>query len=63
MSMKRNSKSKMILKGPKKSKGGGPLTRDPAAGLVGLGRSGRKDLSLEHDKYLVKNIITKRKKV
>jgi hypothetical protein len=61
--MKRKSKSKMISKGSKKSKKGGPLTRDPATGLVGLGRSGRKDLSLEHDKYLVKNIITKTKGV
>ena len=53
----------MISKGSNKSNRGGPLTKDPATGLVGLGRSGRKDLSLEHDKYLVENIIAKRKKV
>ncbi|MCG6538000.1 MAG: ribbon-helix-helix domain-containing protein [Syntrophales bacterium LBB04] len=32
-----------------------PLEEDPAMGLVGLGSSGKKDLSENHDKYLVRN--------
>jgi hypothetical protein len=29
-----------------------PVEEDPAMGLMGLGRSGKKDLSEQHDKYI-----------
>jgi len=32
-----------------------PLEEDPAMGLVGLGSSGKRDLSEHHDEYLVRN--------
>ena len=32
-----------------------PLEEDPALGLVGLGSSGKRDLSEHHDEYLVRN--------
>jgi hypothetical protein len=31
-----------------------PLEEDPGMGLVGLGKSGQRDLSDHHDKYLAK---------
>ena len=38
-----------------------PVEEDSAMGLIGLGSSGKGDLSTKHDKYLVKYITSKRK--
>lgn len=38
-----------------------PVEEDSAMGLIGLGSSGKGDLSTKHDKYLVKHIASKRK--
>ncbi len=38
-----------------------PVEKDPAMGLIGLGRSGKGDLSEKHDKYLA-GYATLRKK-
>jgi predicted DNA-binding protein len=38
-----------------------PITEDPAMGLIGLGKSKRGDLAINHDKYIVK-YASKRKK-
>lgn len=32
-----------------------PMNEDPAMGIVGLGKSGKRDLSEKHDKYLAKH--------
>ena len=32
-----------------------PLKDDPAMGLIGLGKSGKRDLSEKHDRYLAKH--------
>ena len=32
-----------------------PVEEDPAMGLIGLGRSGKGDLSEHHDRYLAKH--------
>ena len=38
-----------------------PLEEDPAMGLVGLGSSGKGDLSEQHDKYLMRYHRSKKK--
>jgi len=38
-----------------------PVEEDPAMGLMGLGRSGKKDLSEQHDKYIVGYAARKKK--
>ncbi len=38
-----------------------PVEEDSAMGLIGLGSSGKGDLSTKHDKYLAKYIASKRK--
>jgi hypothetical protein len=38
-----------------------PIEEDPAMGLMGLGRSGKKDLSEQHDKYIVGYAARKKK--
>ncbi len=38
-----------------------PVEEDPAMGLVGLGSSGKGDLSRKHDRYLVKHISSGKK--
>lgn len=38
-----------------------PVEEDSAMGLIGLGSSGKGDLSAKHDKYLIKYIASKRK--
>jgi len=38
-----------------------PVNEDPAMGLVGLGSSGKGDLSRKHDGYLVKHISSGKK--
>ena len=37
-----------------------PLEEDPAMGLIGLGSSGKGDLSENHDRYLAKHGRSKR---
>jgi hypothetical protein len=38
-----------------------PLKDDPAMGLIGLGNSGKKDLSNRHDDYFVQHVRRKKK--
>jgi len=38
-----------------------PVEEDPAMGLIGLGSSGKRDLSDQHDKYLTKYGLSKKK--
>lgn len=38
-----------------------PVDEDPAMGLIGLGRSGRGDISDRHDRYLVRYHQPKKK--
>lgn len=38
-----------------------PVVEDPAISLIGLGSSGKRDLSDQHDKYLVRYGRTKKK--
>ena len=38
-----------------------PLEDDPAMGIVGLGKSGRKDLSERHDEYIARYVRQKTK--
>ncbi len=38
-----------------------PLEEDPAMNLIGLGHSGKKDLSAQHDQYIKKYVRYKRK--
>jgi hypothetical protein len=38
-----------------------PIEEDPAMGLIGLGGSKKGDLSVQHDKYLLKYAKSKKK--
>jgi len=38
-----------------------PLEEDPAMGLIGLGNSGKKSLSRDHDSYLARYIRQKKR--
>ncbi len=38
-----------------------PVEEDSALGLVGLGSSGKSDLSIKHDKYILKYTTSKKK--
>ncbi len=38
-----------------------PVEEDPAMGLVGLGSSGKGDLSEKHDRYIAKHVASKKK--
>jgi hypothetical protein len=38
-----------------------PVKEDPALGLVGLGRSGKRNLSYQHDQYLAQYAARKKK--
>jgi hypothetical protein len=38
-----------------------PVEEDPALGLLGLGRSGKRDLSDKHDQYLARYASDKKK--
>ena len=38
-----------------------PVEEDPALGLLGLGRSGKRDLSDKHDQYLSRYASDKKK--
>ena len=46
------SKIEVIRESPDKFLREIPLEEDPGMGLVGLGNSGKRDLSDNHDKYL-----------
>lgn len=48
------SKAEIIRKSIDKLLEGLSLDNDPAIGLIGLGNSGKQDLSSKHDHYLVK---------
>jgi len=39
-----------------------PLEEDPGMGLIGLGKSGQRDLSDHHDKYLAKYVRQKQRR-
>jgi len=47
------SKTQLIRESIQKYLTALPIEEDPAMGLVGLGSSGRRDLSAQHDKYFV----------
>ncbi len=38
-----------------------PVDEDPAMGIIGLGGSGKGDISARHDKYLAKHTTSKKK--
>lgn len=38
-----------------------PLEEDPGMGLIGLGNSGKKDLSDHHDQYVARSIRPKKR--
>ena len=48
------SKAELIRESIEKYLSALPLEADPAMGLVGLGSSGKKDVSEKHDRYLAK---------
>ncbi len=48
------SKAELIRESIEKYLTALPVEEDPAMGLVGLGNSGKGDISEHHDKYLVK---------
>jgi hypothetical protein len=48
------SKIEVIRESPDKPLREIPLEEDPGMGLIGLGRSGKRDLSENHDKYLAR---------
>ena len=51
---KRISKAEIIRKSIERFLKELPLEEDPAMGLVGLGSSGKRDVSSQHDKYLAR---------
>ena len=38
-----------------------PLEEDPGMGLIGLGKSGKRDLSDRHDQYLTRSLRAKKR--
>jgi hypothetical protein len=54
------SKAEIIRQSIDKLLDGLSLDSDPAMGLIGLGNSGKKDLSSKHDHYLVKYLSKKK---
>jgi hypothetical protein len=38
-----------------------PLEEDPGMGLIGLGKSGKRDLSDRHDQYLTRSLRSKKR--
>ena len=50
------SKSEIIRLSINKYLNNLPLEEDPTLGIIGLGRSGRGDLSGQHDAYLTKHL-------
>jgi hypothetical protein len=57
---RRVSKIKVIQKSPGNFLKEIPLEEDPGMGLIGLGNSGKRNLSENHDKYLAR--YTKKRK-
>ena len=55
------SKAEIIRKSLEKFLEELPVEQDPAMGLIGLGGSGRGNLSDQHDEYIVKHTISKKK--
>lgn len=55
------SKAELIRESIEKYLTSLPVEEDPAMGIVGLGSSGKRDISVRHDKYLVKYAKTRRK--
>lgn len=55
------SKAELIRESIEKYLATLPVEEDPAMGIVGLGRSGKRDISARHDKYLVKYAKARRK--
>lgn len=52
------SKAAIIRESVEKYLKGLPVEEDSAMGLIGLGASGKGDLSIKHDKYLIKHFLT-----
>lgn len=55
------SKAEIIRKSLEKFFRDLPLEEDPAMGLIGLGSSKKRDLSVQHDKYIARYTKSKRK--
>ncbi len=55
------SKAEIIRKSLEKFLKELPVEQDPAMGVIGLGSSGKGNLSDQHDKYVVKHALSKRK--
>jgi hypothetical protein len=55
------SKAEIIRKSIEKYLKELPIEEDPALGLIGLGSSGKRDLSQKHDQYLFKYTSYKKK--
>lgn len=55
------SKAAIIRSGIEKILRELPIEEDPAMGIVGLGSSGKGDLSEKHDKYITKHAASKKK--
>jgi hypothetical protein len=55
------SKAAIIRKSLEKFLKESPVEEDPAMGLIGLGSSGKRDLSVRHDDYLKRYAASKKK--
>lgn len=55
------SKAAIIRSGIEKILRELPIEEDPAIGIVGLGSSGKGDLSEKHDRYIAKHAASKKK--
>ena len=55
------SKAEIIRKSLEKFLKELPVEQDPAMGLIGLGSSGKGNLSGQHDKYVMKHALSKKK--
>lgn len=53
---KGTSKAKIIRLSIDRYLGGLPVEEDPALGVIGLGRSGKKDISGNHDIYIAEHV-------
>lgn len=55
------SKAAIIRDGIEQYLRGLPVEDDPAMGLIGLGNSGKGDLSDKHDRYLAQHAVSRKK--
>ena len=55
------SKAAIIRDGIEQYLRGLPVEDDPAMGLIGLGNSGKGDLSDKHDSYLAQHAVSRKK--